>query len=115
MLNRYRYALKGFAARFSDEQVEALKNDPRIATGLPKCINEIGEQTNETPPITRERRDCIQPAVSYPVGMGAGIEKAQRRMQKSGSPSTVCLLRFHFCSFHQRQRPRVVDRLAGLS
>lgn len=31
VLNRYRYAIKGFAARLDSNQVDALKNDPRIA------------------------------------------------------------------------------------
>lgn len=42
VLNRYFYALKGFAAILSDEQVESLENDPRIARVSPNGLLRIG-------------------------------------------------------------------------
>ncbi len=42
VLNRYRYAIKGFAAMLSDEQVKALKNDPRIARVSPNAFMRLG-------------------------------------------------------------------------
>jgi len=37
VMNRYRYAVKGFAAKLSVEQVEALQEDPRIARVSPNA------------------------------------------------------------------------------
>jgi hypothetical protein len=47
VLTRYRYAFKGFAARLSEEQVKALRNDPRISRVSPNAMLRLG--INATP------------------------------------------------------------------
>jgi len=41
VMNRYRYAIKGFAAKLSVEQAEALKNDRRIARVSPNAMLQL--------------------------------------------------------------------------
>lgn len=48
VLNRYRYAIKGFAAALSDEQAEALKNDPRIARVTPNALLRLASSSATT-------------------------------------------------------------------
>ena len=48
VLNRYRYVIKGFAAALSKEQVEALKNDPRIARVSPNALLRLASHSAVT-------------------------------------------------------------------
>lgn len=42
VLSRYRYAIKGFAAKLDSNQVQALQNDPRIANISPNVMLQLG-------------------------------------------------------------------------
>ena len=48
VMNRYRYAIKGFAAKLSVEQAEELKNDPRIARVTPNALLRLASYSTAT-------------------------------------------------------------------
>lgn len=47
VISRYRYALKGFAAKLDTNQVEALRKDPRIARVTPNTLMKLGVTNRE--------------------------------------------------------------------
>ena len=57
VLNRYKYAIKGFAAKLSDKQLKALKNDPRIKSVTPNALFELAYHTNVVPSFTFSKID----------------------------------------------------------
>lgn len=54
VLNNYRYAIKGFAAKLTEEQVKTLNNDPRIARVSPNTFLRLGALGSNTPTVTQK-------------------------------------------------------------
>lgn len=60
VMNRYRYAIKGFAAKLSAEQADALKDDPRIARVSPNAYMRLGISSAAKPESIATKEDANQ-------------------------------------------------------
>jgi len=65
VLNSYKYAIKGFAAKLSDRQLKALKNDPRIRSVTPNALFKLAYRTNTTGSFIFSKIDVVKSSLLF--------------------------------------------------
>lgn len=76
VLHRYKYAMKGFSATFSDDRVAALLNDPRVASVSEDFAVSMDARSSATPPSQKLPTGVNRINAENKGTNGAGVEVA---------------------------------------